>query len=81
MTTEHELKKIAQWMTGKDNPLQAIQVVLAEYAEQVIASYRGTLEGVERKYGLDFNEFQKRLGEALPFPGNMNGTIWIGRKL
>jgi len=66
MLTEQELQKIAQWMTGEDNPLQAMQAVLAEYAEGVIASYRGTLEKMERKYGLDFGEFQRRLGESLP---------------
>ena len=66
MLTEHELGKIAQWMTGEDKPLQAIRVALMGYAEQMILFYQPTVQCMEDKCGLAFHAFHMRLGEEIP---------------
>ena len=66
MLTERELEKVAQRMTGEDQPFRATGLALAGYAEQMIASRQRTVQRMADTYGLPFHAFYLRLGEEIP---------------
>lgn len=60
------LLDIAQAVTGQPDPSRAIEEALQSYVQQKIRRYRRLVARLHRKYGISFEEFQRRLGTELP---------------
>lgn len=65
MLKESELTKLAQEVTGRDNPEEALEVALRSYLERKIDDYQQDIQDLEAKYGMNFEEFKERLGKEL----------------
>ncbi|MFQ6117521.1 MAG: hypothetical protein ACE5LQ_04570 [Candidatus Bipolaricaulia bacterium] len=63
---EQELTELAQEITGKERPEEALSTVLKAYLEQQIERYQKVIHGLEQKHGMSFEEFEKELGLKLP---------------
>lgn len=65
MSKEAELTKLAQEVTGRGSPEEALEVTLRSYLEQKIDDYRQDIQDLETKYRMSFEEFKERLGKEL----------------
>jgi len=63
---QEQLAKLAQEIMGKQNPEEAFGAALKSYLEQRIAEYQEVVRRLEQKYGMNFEEFSKKLGQELP---------------
>ena len=66
MLTETQLKKLAQEVTGRADPTEALEETLRSYVEQKLSHYRQEVSRLEHKYALSFEAFTERLGKDLP---------------
>ena len=66
MLTEKQLKKLAQEVTGRDDPAEALEETLWTYVDQKLSHYQQEAARLEHKYGLGFEAFARRLGKELP---------------
>lgn len=55
--------KLAQEITMKEAPEEALSVVLKTYLEQKIAECQEEIKRLEEKYGMSINEFYEKLGD------------------
>lgn len=62
---EQELTKLAQEITGKERPEEALSTALKGYLEQQVERYQEVIRELEQKYGMSFEEFEKKLGQGL----------------
>lgn len=62
---EQELTKLAQEITGKERPEEALGTALKSYLEQQVEGYQEVIRELEQKYGMSFEEFEKKLGQEL----------------
>jgi hypothetical protein len=58
-----EMVKLAQEITMKEAPEDALSIVLKTYLEQKIAECEARIRHFEKKYGMCFNDFYEKLGE------------------
>lgn len=58
-----EMVKMAQEITMKEAPEEALSIVLKSYLEQKIAEYEEKIRHFEKKYGIGIKEFYEKLGE------------------
>jgi hypothetical protein len=58
-----EVVKMAQEITTKEAPEEALSIVLKTYLEQKIAECTERIKHFEKKYGMSFNDFYEKLGE------------------
>lgn len=65
MLSEAQLKKLAQEVTGRDDPLEALEETLRSYIEQKLSHYRQEILRLEHKYGLTYEAFVRKLGQEL----------------
>ena len=66
MLTEKQLKKLAQEVTGRADPTEALEETLRAYVEQKLIHYQHEISRLEYKYALSFEAFAQRLGKDLP---------------
>ena len=66
MLSEVQLKQLAQEVTGRDDPLEALEETLRSYIEQKLSHYRQDILRLEQKYGLTFDAFVQKLDQELP---------------
>jgi hypothetical protein len=66
MLSEAQLKQLAQEITGRDDPLEALAETLRNYIEQKLGHYRQEILRLERKYGFTYAAFVEKLGQELP---------------
>ena len=57
-----EVLKLAQEITMKKTPEEAVKFMLVEYLEKKIAECEGTIRRFERKYGMNMKGFYEKLG-------------------
>jgi len=62
---DQELAKLAQEITGKERPEEALSAALKGYLEQQVEGYQEVIRELERKYGMPFEEFEEKLGQEL----------------
>ena len=76
-----DMLKIAQEITVKKTPEEAVRLVLVEYLNKKIAECRGEIQGFERRYGMDFREYERRLGKefSLSYEHEMDYARWGAR--
>lgn len=76
-----EMLRIAEEITQKKTPEEAMRVVLMEYLEKKIAECKEEIQRFERKYGMDFEEFERRLGKefSLSYEHEMDYAKWGAR--
>ncbi|KPV63344.1 MAG: hypothetical protein AOA65_1352 [Candidatus Bathyarchaeota archaeon BA1] len=55
--------KLAQEITMKKSPEEALSLIVRSYLEQRIAEYEGKINGFERKYRMCFDEFGLKLND------------------
>ena len=58
--------KLAQEVTGQPDPESAVGEALKTCLHQKIRRYRRITGRLEKKYGVSFEEFSRRLGTELP---------------
>jgi hypothetical protein len=58
--------ELAQELTGQPDPESAMSEVLHAYLQLKIRRCRRLIARLERKYGMGFEEFERRLGVELP---------------
>jgi hypothetical protein len=58
-----EIVKLAQEITMKEAPEEALGIVLKTYLEQKIAECREKIKRFEKKYGMNINDFYEKLDE------------------
>lgn len=63
--TSAQLTKLAQEITGKDKPEEAVGAALKCYLEQKIKEYQEVVKRLEQKYGMSFEVFSAKLGQEL----------------
>ena len=61
-----EMVKLAQEITMKEAPEDALSIVLKTYLEQKIAKSREKIRRFEEKYGVDVESFYDKLGTEIP---------------
>ncbi len=66
MLTEKQLKKLAQEVTGRTDPTEALEETLRTYVEQKLSHYQQEVARLEHKYALSFEAFAQRLAKDLP---------------
>ena len=66
MLSEVQLKQLAQEITGRDDPLEALEETLRSYIAQKLSHYRQEILRLERKYGLTYDAFVHKLDQELP---------------
>jgi hypothetical protein len=66
MLSEAELRKLAQEVTGRDNPQEAIEETLRAYIELKLQDYQREILRLEQKYGVDYGTYVGKLDEELP---------------
>jgi hypothetical protein len=57
---------LAQELTSQPDPERAVGEALQAYVHQKIRRYRRTAARLQKKYGMSFAEFHRRLGAELP---------------
>ena len=57
--------ELAQELTGQPNPESAVSEALHAYLQQKIRRCRQTIARLQRKYGMSFEDFARRLGTEL----------------
>lgn len=77
-----EMLKLAQEVTMKEKPEEALGVVLKGYLERRIAECKGEIKNFESKYDMSFVEFEEKLGKefGLSYEHEMDYARW-GAKL
>ena len=60
-----EMVKLAQEITMKEAPEDALSIVLKTYLEQKIAKSREKIRRFEEKYGVDVESFYDKLGTEI----------------
>jgi hypothetical protein len=65
MLTEKQLKKLAQEVTGRADPTEALEETLRTYVEQKLGHYQQEVSRLEHKYALSFEAFTHSLGKDL----------------
>ena len=63
---ETQLKKLAQEITGRNDPTEALEEALRSYVEERLSRYRITISRLENKYGLTYETFRQKLSKELP---------------
>jgi hypothetical protein len=66
MLSEAQIKQLAQAVTGRDDPLAALEETLRSYITQKLSHYRQDILRLEQKYGLTYDTFVQKLGQELP---------------
>ena len=66
MLNEKQLKKLAQEVTGRSDPTEALEETVRSYIEQKVSHCRQEITRLEHKYGLAFDAFARKLGKELP---------------
>ena len=61
-----EMVKLAQEITTKEAPEDALGIVLKTYLEQKIAESKEKIRKFEEKYGVDAETFYDKLGTEIP---------------
>lgn len=56
-----DLVKMAKEVTMKSTPEEALSATLKAYIEQKISDCRAKIRRFERKYGMEYNEFDKSI--------------------
>jgi len=76
-----EMLKIAQEITMKKSPEEAMKTVMVEYLEKKIAECKEEIQRYEKKYGMDFREYERRLGKefSLSYEHEMDYARWGAR--
>ena len=76
-----DLLKIAQEITVKKTPEEAVRLMLVEYMDKKIAECREEIQKFERKYGMDFKEYERRLGKefSLSYEHEIDYARWGAR--
>jgi hypothetical protein len=68
-----EMVKLAQEITMKEAPEEALSVVLKTYLEQKIAECKEKIRKFEKKYGVDVETFYDKLGTEIPLSLDYEG--------
>jgi hypothetical protein len=68
-----EMVKLAQEITMKEAPEEALIVVLKTYLEQKIAECKEKIRKFEKKYGVDVETFYDKLGTEIPLSLDYEG--------
>ena len=63
--TEIQLKKLAQEVTGRNDPTEALWETLRSYIEHRIQHYRKEINRLESKYGLKYEGFAGKLNNEI----------------
>ncbi|MFQ5793700.1 MAG: hypothetical protein ACE5JP_01455 [Candidatus Bipolaricaulia bacterium] len=66
MLKEQALRKLVREVTGKEHVEDGLGILLKSYLKQKIAEYRRQIAQLEREYGMEFEKYEKKLGEKLP---------------
>lgn len=61
-----EMLKLAQEITMRKNPEEALSVVLKSYLERRIEECKREIKKFEKKYGMSFEDYKDKLGEEFP---------------
>lgn len=76
-----EMLKLVQEITMKKTPEEAMKLMIREYLEKKIAECKEEIEKFQRKYGMDFKEYERRLGRefSLSYEHEMDYARWGAR--
>ena len=76
-----DILKIAQEITMKKTTEEAVRLMLVEYMDKKVAECREEIQKFERKYGMDFKEYERRLGKefGLSYEHEMDYARWGAR--
>lgn len=76
-----EMLKLFQEITMKKTPEEAMKLMIREYLEKKIAECKEEIEKFQRKYGMDFKEYERRLGREfrLSYEHEMDYARWGAR--
>lgn len=76
-----DMLKVAQEITMKKTSEEAVRLMLMEYLDKKITECREEIQKFERKYGMDFEEYERRLGKefSLSYGHEMDYARWGSR--
>jgi transposase len=76
-----EMLRLVQEITMKKTPEEAMKLMIREYLEKKIAECKEEIEKFQRKYGMDFKEYERRLGRefSLSYEHEMDYARWGAR--